>query len=185
MGWFSKRSRHETKLPQAREEKGLKTVFFNAVDMPMNPTRAHIEQLANSDDEPALRKAIAEMGDLRAGAPMWLAFPPITSAKVATLSLLIYDAQPDAGIIPGMNTANVAHLALWQLLLSGAKPDQLAILEQIASPEGSHANYDVAYGILSTLMTSSLGRDLKAGEMENVRRLIGSHLRLSPEQLLH
>jgi len=177
MGWFKK-----SQPVQPAKGRDFKAEFWTADDFPDNPTltpiRTRIEQLASSGDESALRKAISELGVIeRFTAPLCLGLPPITSTKVATLSLLMFDSDP--------TFANSACNGLWQLLLSDAKPDQLALLKQIASPTGSHANYDVAHELVSTLMTSSLGRNLKAGEMENVTRLIRAQLGLSPEKLLH
>jgi hypothetical protein len=169
MAWFSKKSKPEPEAKRPTQESPFKAVYFTEADVNVDPS---LRQLANEDDESKLRGALAELSDMdRMAVVGCLGLPPITATKVATLSRQLQDPF----------TADVAGVALWQLLLSDAQPDQLALLERIASPTPSNTDYDVAYGLVSGLMTSSLGRDLKAGEMETARRLVGSFLRLSPD----
>jgi len=187
MGWFHKREKPQQQAepprPDQEKRRVFKTVYF--------PDAAHMNvderlfELASETDESVLREAVHALPEFERSAIIGpMALPPITSAKVATLSLLMFDSDPALGQLAN---SNLASFALWQLLMSSAKPDQVALLERIMSPTSSHENYDVAYGVVSGLMASSLGRDLKAGEMENARRLVGHHLGLVPDssELLH
>lgn len=174
MAWFKRRA--ETKQPPPVREGLFQAVHFPrelVENSPAAPTMTPIKELADNDNQLALQKAIGELDVMmRIGAPIWLSFPPITSAKIATLSLLMHDHEP--------LVASTAANALWQLLMTAAAPDQVALLERIASPTDTHADYDVARGLVSDLMTSALGRNLKAGEMENVTGLLRMQLRVSP-----
>jgi hypothetical protein len=166
MGWFSRKSKPKTEPPQPAQKPALQTVFFTQVNV-----RPHLRQLASNDDAAALHKAISALDPIeRLSVVGSLALPPVTSTKVATLSLEMFDPT----------VVEIAIRGLWQLLLSKATPAQIAVLERIASPTVTDANYAVGYGILSDLMTSSLGRALKVGEMENVRHLVAAFLKLSP-----
>lgn len=183
MRWFGKRSRPENKSPEPVPARQFKAVHWTADKVRNNPDiapiEARVEQLAASEDGSvsAVRAVLSGMDTVhQVGVPLWLGLPPITSGKVANLSLLMFGEE---------FVAKTADLGLWQLLLSDAKPDQLALLERIATQPPTPQNYEAANQLLSTLMSSALGRSLKAGEIENVRRLIYSNLGLSPEQVFH
>lgn len=170
---------HEAKRPQQVHEGRLQAVYFPrdlVENSPAAPTMTRIEELANEDwigredwAVTRIKDSIAELDEvMRIGAPVWLSYPPINIAKVATLSLLMHDHDP--------GVASTAANALWQLLLTTATPAKVALLERIASRTDTEAKNNVASRLLSDLMTSALGRDLKTGEMESVTTLITMHL---------
>lgn len=170
---------HEAKRPQQVHEGRLQAVYFprDLVEKsPAAPTMNRIEELANADwifredwSVTRIQDAIEELDEvMRIGAPVWLSYPPINSAKVATLLLLMHDHDP--------RVASTAANALWQLLLTTATPAKVALLERIASRTDTEAKNKVAHRLLSDLMTSALGRDLETGEMESVTTLISMHL---------
>jgi hypothetical protein len=169
MSWFSKKPQRQAEPQQVVQQPSFKAVYYTESDASADPD---LVRIAHGDDAAALQKSMTEL-DMsgRAGVIMWLGLPPVTSAKAATLSLYL----SDTGIL-----AEGASFALWQLLMSAAKPDELALLERVASPVPTHAGYDDARAVVSRLMTSALGRDLKAGEMESVTHLLGRHVRLTP-----
>ena len=169
MSWFAKKTRHEVEPQQAPPVKIFKDVYYTRADVPADPD---LDAVASEEDASALQKAMSEldMGG-RAGVIQRMGLSPVTSAKVATLSLYMTD--------PGL-LAEGASFALWQLLMTTAQPDELALLEQAASATPTHVNYDATSAVVERLMTSSLGRTLKAGEMGAVTQLVGRHLRLTP-----
>jgi hypothetical protein len=163
---------HEARLPQQAHE-GMQAVYFPrelVENSPAAPTMTRIEELANDDwSDWAVQNAIEELDEvLRVGAPVWLSYPPINSAKVTTLSLLMRDHDP--------RVASTAANALWQLLLTTATPAKVALLERVASRTDTEAKNEVARRLLSDLMTSALGRALNTGEKESVTTLISVHL---------
>ena len=167
MGWFSKKPQQE----EASAPPKFEVTYFREETVAKWDPR--IRQLANEDDASVLRASIRELDSTdQMALAVCLALSPITSTKVATLSLLMQT-----------QVADVASHALWQQLMSVAGEHELALLREYESPKPTSVNYDAAYALLSGLMTSALGRDMKVGEMENVRGLVDRFLRLLPETL--
>lgn len=167
MRWFSKKSQEQTPPAQVFEAVYWTRESLAGTPGMLTPNMARIEELANGGDEAALQNAMRELTwEDRVALPLWLSFPPATGPKVAALSMLVHEYPSP---VPPIK-------ALWQVLLSRATPDQIAMLERLAGQAMTDSSYGDAHGLLTELMRSSLGRDLKAGEMENVNRLLEINL---------
>lgn len=170
MSWFSKKPKVEE---SAAPPPTFKMAYFD--ESVLGNVSPHIRQLADEADEAGLREAFAgmELPD-QMGLAAALAMPPATCAKVAMLSLML-----QAQVV-----SDVASHALWQQLMSQASDEQVALLRKYERTTPPSADYDAAFALVGGLMSSVLGRDLKVGEMEGARQLVGRFLRLAPATLL-